>query len=72
MMAWGLWGYVSGVMGVCGDGVGLWVESPGCDGVGLWGYVSGVMGVMIIFLSLLMVTTGSWGRGACDGISLKS
>jgi len=48
VMAWGLWGHVSGVVGVWG----LWVESLGCDGVGV---------VVIIFLSLMIVTTGSWG-----------
>ena len=35
---------------------GSWVVSPGCDRVG-------VMGVMIIFLSLVMVITGSWVVG---------
>ena len=48
VMAWRLWGHVSGVVGVWG----LWVESLGCDGGGV---------VVIIFLSLLIVTTGSWG-----------
>ena len=38
---------------------GCW-EIPGCDGVGVMGHVSGVMVVVVIFLSLLMVTTGSW------------
>ena len=54
------------------------VESPGCDGVGVVGYVSGVVmawgygrdGDHIPFLA--DGNYGVMGRGACDGISLKS